>query len=196
MGSASNYANPLLQTNALTKSFQKHPPRRPCGKCGRTHGHGDCPAQGATCNICGKKNHWSTVCRSSGRRHSSSGCTPSPGRPQHQRQRRPSGKQFFKEEQRRTQGSSPVTRRRQLPRSPFKPPKYKTSLPHSYWATACLYQHTLPKCSSMVSTEETVKKVKPAGISRPAHPPKDAGETFINTFMCDALSIALAMKSA
>ena len=45
-GGASNYSNPLLQTHALTKSFQKHPPKRPCGKCGRNHGHGDCPAAG------------------------------------------------------------------------------------------------------------------------------------------------------
>ena len=74
-GSASNYANPLLQTHALSKSFQKYTPKRPCGKCGRSHGHGDCPAQGSTCNNCGKKNHWSTICRSSGRRHSLSGRT-------------------------------------------------------------------------------------------------------------------------
>ena len=83
-GGASNYTNPLLQTSALTKSFQRHPPKRPCGKCGRSHGHGDCPAQGATCNTCGKKNHWSTVCRT--RRHSLTGRLPSPGRPQQQRQ--------------------------------------------------------------------------------------------------------------
>ena len=67
-----SYSNPLLQTNALTKSFQKYPPKRSCGKCGKSHGNGDCPAQGDTCSICGKKNHWSTVCRS-GRRNSSTG---------------------------------------------------------------------------------------------------------------------------
>ena len=33
-----------------------------------------------------------------------------------------------------------------------------------------------------------VEQVKPAGLSRPALPPKDAGEPFINSFMCDTLS--------
>ena len=68
---ASNYHNPLIQTNALSKSFQK---KKPCGKCGRSHNHGDCPAHGQTCHICGKKNHWSQMCRSW--RSSSSGHSP------------------------------------------------------------------------------------------------------------------------
>ena len=51
---ASGYQNPLIQTNALTKSFQK---KRPCGKCGRIHTHGDCPTFGQTCHSCGRKNH-------------------------------------------------------------------------------------------------------------------------------------------
>ena len=32
----SNYSNPLIQTNALSKSFQKGHPRKTCGKCGRS----------------------------------------------------------------------------------------------------------------------------------------------------------------
>ena len=61
---------------------------------------------------------------------------------------------------------------------PSKLPSH--SLPH---------QHTLPKClTSVVNKEEMVKQVKPAGPSRPAHPPKDAGETFINSFMCDTVN--------
>ena len=32
---SNSYANPLIQTNALSKSFQKGPPRKTCGKCGR-----------------------------------------------------------------------------------------------------------------------------------------------------------------
>ena len=46
---SNSYANPLIQTNALSKSFQKGPPRKTCGKCGRSHSHGDCPAYGTTC---------------------------------------------------------------------------------------------------------------------------------------------------
>ena len=35
-----------------------------CHRCGRqAHKQQDCPALGTTCSTCGKKNHWSTVCR-------------------------------------------------------------------------------------------------------------------------------------
>ena len=74
---SNSYANPLIQTNALSKSFQKGPPRKTCGKCGRSHSHGDCPAYGTTCSKCGRPNHWAQQCRSSGRRNSSTGRSPS-----------------------------------------------------------------------------------------------------------------------
>ena len=183
-GGASNYTNPLLQTNALTKSFQRHPPKRPCGKCGRSHGHGDCPAQGATCNTCGKKNHWSTVCRM--RRHSSTGRTPSPGRPQQQRQWRPSCKQFKKSKggtgNKQHYGKKPGT-----PKTLFKPKMHKAYSLKVTEPQLASPAHP-PKVSGAVSKEETVKQVKPAGLSRPAHPPKDAGETFINSFVCDTVN--------
>ena len=182
--SASNYTNPLLQTSTLSKSFQRHPPKRTCGKCGRAHQKGDCPAQGATCNTCGKKNHWSTVCRSTGRRLSSSGQTPSPRRPQHPRQKRPSGK-FFKKGKGGS-GNQYSGTKTATPKRPNKPHKYKA---HSLTVTEpqlATPAHP-PKVIGETSKEETVKQVKPAGLSRPAHPPKDAGETFINSFMCDAL---------
>ena len=35
-----------------------------CGKCGRRHAPTErCPAEGSTCNACGKLNHWQRVCR-------------------------------------------------------------------------------------------------------------------------------------
>ena len=79
---SNSYSNPLIQTNALSKSFQKGPPKKTCGKCGRSHNHGDCPAHGTTCGKCGHLNHWAQQCRNSGRRNSSTGRSPSPGRPQ------------------------------------------------------------------------------------------------------------------
>ena len=69
----SGFHNPLIQTNALAKSFQK---KKTCGKCRRSHSHGDYPAFRQTCHSCGKKNHWTAMCRT--RRHSSSAQTPSP----------------------------------------------------------------------------------------------------------------------
>ena len=58
MAPPSNYSNPLIQTSALSKSFQKGPPKRTCGKCRYSHSHGECPAHGTTCSKCGHMNHW------------------------------------------------------------------------------------------------------------------------------------------
>ena len=43
---SNSYSNPLIQTNALSKSVQKGPPKKTCGKCGCSHSHSDCPAHG------------------------------------------------------------------------------------------------------------------------------------------------------
>ena len=32
--------------------------------CRRSHNHGDCPVHGQLFHVCGKKNHWSQMCRS------------------------------------------------------------------------------------------------------------------------------------
>ena len=88
-------ANPLIQTNALSKSFQKGPPKKTCGKCRRSHSHGDRQAYGTTSSKCGWPNHWAQQCISSGRRKSSTGHSPSPGRPQN-RQRHSSGNKTSK----------------------------------------------------------------------------------------------------
>ena len=64
--SAPSYNNPLLTAHALTK-------RRPsgssnnghrCGKCGKSHERGNCPAYGKTCNKCKGFNHFQVVCHS------------------------------------------------------------------------------------------------------------------------------------
>ena len=64
--SAPSYSNPLLSAHALSK-------RRPsgrgnngqcCGKCGKSHEQGNCPAYGKTCDKCKGINHFKAVCRS------------------------------------------------------------------------------------------------------------------------------------
>ena len=64
--SAPSYNNPLLSAHALSK-------RRPsgrgnngqhCGKCGKSHERGNCPAYGKTCDKCKGINHFKAVCRS------------------------------------------------------------------------------------------------------------------------------------
>ena len=65
--SAPSYNNSLLSAHALSKH------RRPsgrgsngqhCGKCGKSHERGNCPAYGKTCNKCQGINHFKAVCRS------------------------------------------------------------------------------------------------------------------------------------
>ena len=64
--SAPSYNNPLLSAHTLSK-------RQPsgcgnngqrCGKCGKSHERGNCPAYGKTCDRCKGINHFKAVCRS------------------------------------------------------------------------------------------------------------------------------------
>ena len=182
----SNYSNPLIQTNALSKSFQKGPPKKTCGKCGHSHNHWECPAHGTTCSKCGRLNHWAQQCRSSGRRNSSTGRSPSLGRPQN-RQRRFSGNKPNKGRGcgggGGKQKSTPKRPGGSCGRGGGKPLKTNTltvtGLPRP--------QHP-PKVDSLGRNETKESVSMNTGLSRPAHPPKVSGEPFINTFTCDALT--------
>ena len=64
--SAPSYNNPLLSAHALAK-------RQPsghgnnghhCGKCGKSHERGNCPAYGKSCDKCKGINHFKAVCHS------------------------------------------------------------------------------------------------------------------------------------
>ena len=184
---SNSYTNPLIQTNALLKSFQKGPPRKTCGKCGRSHSHGDCPAYRTTCSKCGRPNHWAQQCRSSGRRNSSTGRSPSLGRPQN-RQRCTSGNKQPNKGKGRGRGAN--VKQRSTPKRPGsgrgrgggKPFKTNaltvTGLPGS--------QHP-PKVDGPGKDETKEYVSMNADLARPAHPPKVSGEQFHNTFACDAL---------
>ena len=58
-----NYAVPA-QVAAVAQQGGR-PTGQKCGNCGRNHkpGREACPAQGKTCNTCGKANHFANVCR-------------------------------------------------------------------------------------------------------------------------------------
>ena len=183
---SNSYANPLIQTNALSKSFQKGPPRKTCGKCGRSHSHSDCPAYGTTCSKCGRPNHWAQQCRSSGRRISSTGRSPSPGRPQN-RQRRSSGNKPRKGKGRGRGGN---IKQRSTPKRPGsgrgrgggKP--FKTN---ALTVTGLSGSQHPPKVDGPEGDETKESVSMNADLPRPAHPPKVSGEQFHNTFACDAL---------
>ena len=184
---SNSYANPLIQTNALSKSFQKGPPRKTCGKCGRSHSHSDCPAYGTTCSKCGRPNHWAQQCRSSGRRNSSTGHSPSPGRPQN-RQRCSSGNKPPNKGKGRGRGGN--VKQRSTPKGPGSGHGRGGGKPFKMNALTVTglsgSQH--PSKVDGPEGDETKESISMnADLSRPAHPPKVSGEQFHNTSACDAL---------
>ena len=183
---SNSYANPLIQTNALSKSFQKGPPRKTCGKCGRSHSHGDCPAYGTTCSKCGRPNYWAQQCRSSGRRNSSTGRSPSPGRPQnrqtHQWQQAAQQRQRMRKRRKVKQRSTPKRPGSGRGRGGGKPFKMNAL------TVTCLSRSQHPPKVDGPGGDETKESVSMnADLARPAHPPKVSGEQFHNTYACDAL---------
>ena len=181
----SNYSNPLIQTNALSNSFQKGPPKKTCRKCGHSHSHGDCPAHSTTCSKCGRLNHWAQQCRSSGRRNSSTGRSPSLGRPQN-RQRR-----FSSNKPNKGRGHGEGGGKQKSPKRPGggcgrgggKP--FKTN---ALTVTGLSGPQHPPKVDGLGGNETKESVSMNTGLPRPAHPPKSSGEQFFNTFMCDALT--------
>ena len=184
---SNSYANPLIQTNALSKSFQKGPPRKTCGKCGRSHSHGDCPAYGTTCSKCGRPNHWAQQCRSSGRRNSSTGRSPSPGRPQN-RQRCTSGNKQPNKGKGRGRGGN--VKQRSTPKRPGSGRGRGGGKPlktNALTVTGLSGSQHPPKVDGPGKDETKESVSMNADLPRPAHPPKVSGEQFHNTFACDAL---------
>ena len=65
--SVPSYNNPLLTAHALTKRWplgRSNNNGHRCGKCGKSHEQGNCPAYGKTCDKCKGINHFKAICRS------------------------------------------------------------------------------------------------------------------------------------
>ena len=183
---SNSYSNPLIQTNALSKSFQKGPPKKTGGKCRRSHSHGDCPAHGTTCSKCGHLNYWAQQCRSSGRRNSSTGRSPSPERPQN-RQRPFSGN---KPNKGRGRGRGGNIKQKSTPKRPGNGRGRGGGKPfkmNALTVTGLSGSQHPPKVDGPGGTETKESVSMNADLPRPAHPPKVSGEQFYNTFACDAL---------
>ena len=62
--SAPSYNNPLLSAHALSKRWPSGRGNNGqcCGKCGKSHERGNCPAYGKTCDKCKGINHFKAVC--------------------------------------------------------------------------------------------------------------------------------------
>ena len=63
---APSYNNPLLSAHALSKRWPSGRGNngQRCGKCGKSHERGNCPAYGKSCNRCKGINHFQAVCHS------------------------------------------------------------------------------------------------------------------------------------
>ena len=72
--------------------FRKALPTKPVASADAHTAMVTAQLHGTTCSKCGHLNHWAQQCRSSWRRNSSTGHSPSPGRPQNRQRRFSSNK--------------------------------------------------------------------------------------------------------
>ena len=88
-----SFQDPLLTAHAVQRS--RKPSGRKggaCGKCGRSHERGNCPAYGTKCFKCSGMNHYKQFCHTRQPSSSSKGQSPfKKGKPQQYRDRRSSG---------------------------------------------------------------------------------------------------------
>ena len=88
-----SFQDPLLTAHAVQRS--RKPSGRKgqgaCGKCGRSHDRGNCPAYGTKCFKCGGMNHYKQFCRTRQPSSSSRGQSPFKKGKQPNRDRRSSG---------------------------------------------------------------------------------------------------------
>ena len=87
-----SFQDPLLTAHSVQWSRKPSGRKGTCGKCGRSHERGNCPAYGTKCFKCGGMNHFKQFCRTRQPSSSSKGQSPfKKGKPQQYRDRRSSG---------------------------------------------------------------------------------------------------------
>ena len=75
-----SFQDPLLTAHAVQQRRRRPTGRKDgtCGKCGRSHDRGNCPAYGTKCFKCGGMNHFKQFCRTRHSSSSSKGQSPYP----------------------------------------------------------------------------------------------------------------------
>ena len=116
--SAPFYNNPLLSAHALSKRWPSGHGNngQRCGKCGKSHEQGNCPAYGKTCGKCQGINHFKAVCRSK----VTAKTAQSPHRSKKSQPHRHSSMGSYT-----GQGKGGGNRQHQKKKTPKKPPKQK-----------------------------------------------------------------------
>ena len=175
--SAPSYNNPLLSAHALSK-------RRPsgrgnngqrCGKCGKSHERGNCPAYGKTCDRCKGINHFKAVCRSK----VTAKTAQSPHRSKKSQQQRHGSTGSYT-----GQGKGGGNRQHQKKKTPKKPPKQK--------AYAVMFKNLVP---SGVTTTSGGAREKHCNVSSKTVLSGPEEEGTYNRFSCFAVHSKMSQST-
>ena len=175
--SAPSYNNPLLSAHTLSK-------RRPsgrgnhgqcCGKCGKSHERGNCPAYGKTCDRCKGINHFKAVCRSK----VTAKTAQSPHRSKKSQPQRHGSTGSYT-----GQGKGGGNRQHQKKKTPKKPPKQK--------AYAVTFKNSVP---SEVTTTSGGKREKHGNVSSKTVLSRPEKEGTYNRFSCFAVHSKMSQST-
>ena len=175
--STPSYNNPLLSAHALSK-------RRPsgrgnngqrCGKCGKSHERGNCPAYGKTCDKCKGINHFKAVCHS--KVTARTGQSPHRSKKSHPQRHGSTGSY-------NGQGKGGGNRQHQKKKTPKKLPKQK--------AYAVTFKNSVP---SEVTTTSGGEREKQGNVSSKMvlSGPKEEGT--YNRFSCFAVHSKMSQST-
>ena len=175
--SAPSYNNPLLSAHALSK-------RRPsgrgnngqrCGKCGKSHEQGNCPAYGKTCDKCKGINHFKAVCRSK--------VTAKTAQSPH-RSKKPHPQRHGSTGSYSCQGKGGGNRQHQKKKTPKKPPKQKVY--------AVTFKNSVPSEVTTTSGGEREKQGKVSSKTVLSGPEE---EGTYNRFSCFAVHSKMSQST-
>ena len=175
--SAPSYNNPLLSAHALSK-------RRPsgrgnngqhCGKCGKSHERGNCPAYGKTCDKCKGINHFKAVCHSK--------VTAKTGQSPH-RSKKPHPQRHGSTGSYSSQGKGGGNHQHQKKKTPKEPPKQK--------AYAVMFKNSVP---SEVTTTSGGKREKQGNVSSKTVLSGPEEEGTYNRFSCFAVHSKMSQST-
>ena len=175
--SVPSYNNPLLSAHTLSKrqpSGRGNNGQR-CGKCGKSHERGNCPAYGKTCDKCKGINHFKAVCHSK----VTAKTAQSPHRSKKSHPQRHGSMGSYS-----GQGKGGGNRQHQKKKTPKKPPKQK--------AYAVTFKNSVP---SEVTTTSGGKREKQGNVSSKTVPSGPEEEGTYNRFSCFAVHSKMSQST-
>ena len=175
--SVPSYNNPLLSAHALSKRWPSGRGNygQRCGKCGKSHEWGNCPAYGKTCDRCKGINHFKAVCRSK----VTAKTTQSPHRSKKSQLPRCGSTGSYN-----GQGKGGGNRQHQKKKTPKKPPKQN--------AYAVTMKNSVP---SEVTTTSGGEREKQGNVSSKTVPSGPEEEGTYNRFSCFAVHSKMAQST-